>query len=276
MKSITTTLIIVISLTASLAASSVDPRLTRHLPTSTCSKLQHDLQKAILTNDWSLQNVQFQKRLKLHPQYIVTIQNVVSSHDPLIELRCPGGGGTTPTTTDKLTVYFHESRFAAKSVNLFDIQSIFPIHSGAMSVKINVPRMVITLRGSDLTRNVDNIQFDHTDVDHLQRVSLHNITVVFGLPWQRVMLILLWQQSVSRCPNCLQDEIAKHREQDAASAADFPSGIGDDAADARLLSLEKEIESVFVKRILPDIQKQIKNIVTETANNFFASNIAAF
>jgi hypothetical protein len=75
---------------------------------------------------------------------------------------------------------------------------------------------------------------------------------------------------------CLQDEIAKHREQDAASAADFPSGDDDDAADARLLSLEKEIESVFVKRILPDIQKQIKNIVTETANNFFASNIAAF
>jgi hypothetical protein len=75
----------------------------------------------------------------------------------------------------------------------------------------------------------------------------------------------------------LQDEIAKHREQDAASAPDFPSGgDDDDAADARLLSLEKEIESVFVKRILPDIQKQIKNIVTETANNFFASNIAAF
>lgn len=48
-------------------------------------------------------------------------------------------------------MYFHESRFAADSVRLFDIHSIFPIHTGALSVRIKLQPLVILLdKGSDI------------------------------------------------------------------------------------------------------------------------------
>lgn len=113
--------------------------------------MQYEIQKNILTHEWGLSRLKFQQRLKRHPQYIVTIQSVNAVHDPLIELRCPGGGNELEILNNRLEMYFHESRFAADSVRLFDIHSIFPIHTGALSVRIKLQPLVILLdKGSDI------------------------------------------------------------------------------------------------------------------------------
>src|SRR4051812_22162017 len=80
----------------------VKEKEVRHLPSSSCSRLQYEIQKAILAHDWNLHRLKFQQRLKRHPQYIVTIQHVRALHDPLIELRCPGGGNELDLLRNRL------------------------------------------------------------------------------------------------------------------------------------------------------------------------------
>lgn len=165
---------------------------------------------------WGLDNLKFQQRLKRHPKYIVTIQQIQSLHEPLVELRCPAdqviGGRRT------LEFHFHETRFIADSVRLFDIQSIFPIHTGAMSVKLKLDPLVVKLEKS--------------------WEDQPNINEIYYAP-----------PTVS---------IAKEHREDSDA----------------LLDLEREIESVFIRRIQPDIQKQLSSLISNTLKQYFAENIA--
>jgi hypothetical protein len=86
-------------------------------------------------------------------------------HDPLIELRCPGGGNSDlDVLNNRLEMYFHESRFSADAVRLFDIHSIFPIHTGALSVRIKLQPLVILLDGgSDIGVGIKDLYWRNLD-----------------------------------------------------------------------------------------------------------------
>ncbi|CAG7707958.1 unnamed protein product [Allacma fusca] len=121
-----------------------------------CSKIQHEIQKSIVHHKWGLDNLKFQQRLKRHPKYIVTIQQVRSLHEPLVELRCPSEN--IDSTTQKFEFHFHETRFIADSVRLFDIHSIFPIHTGAMSVKLKLDPLIVKM---------EKIREEHTSINEI-------------------------------------------------------------------------------------------------------------
>jgi hypothetical protein len=46
--------------------------------------------------------------------------------------------------------------------------------------------------------------------------------------------------------------------------------------DDSVLDLEREIEQVFLNRIQPDIQKQLKTLVFATVRKYFAQNLIRF
>jgi len=185
------------------------------LEQSSCSRLQHEAQKAIMSHKWGLDNLKFQQRLKRHPKYIVTIQHVKSVHEPIVELRCH---------KSSLRFLFHEARFTAESVRLFDIHSIFPIHSGSLSIKLNLDNLVVALdRGSDIGLSVSDLFFDED-------------------------------------PANVSASGKEHRE----------------GQEDNLLDLEKEIETVFLKRIQPDVQNQIKKLLAATVKHFLHSNLVTF
>jgi len=126
----------------------------RNRPPSYCSRLQHEVQKTIMQHQWGLENLKFQQRLKRHPQYIVTIQHIHSQHEPLVDLKtCPDlfgrsnnmGTGLFYDRPKQFEFQFYESRFQARVVRLFDIKSIFPIHTGSLSVKMKLEPLMVTM-----------------------------------------------------------------------------------------------------------------------------------
>ena len=206
--------------------------LRKALGGTVCTKLQHEVQKAIILHKWGLENLKFQQRLKKFPKFIVTIQSIEPAHEPLVELKCPGGTGPHFKDTPNLEFYFHETRFQAASVRLFDIQSIFPIHTGSMSVKIKLDHLVVTL-------------------DKLVGVGGRVGAQIPGI------------NNVYYAASQGNSDFAKEHREDSAEA------IGGDG----LLEIEKEIEGLFINRIKPDVQKQLKTIVTGVVRKFFAQNL---
>lgn len=171
-----------------------------------------------------MEKLKFQQRLKKHPQYIVTVEHIRSLHEPLIELRCPGIS-TPPVVRNSLEFHFHEARFQAEVVRLFDIKSIFPLHSGSMNVKMRLDPLIVQLnQGTDLGIGIRDIYYSP---------ALSNGT--------------------SSGENLTNKE---HREEQS------PLEQG-------LVELEREIESVFVNRIRPEVQNQIKSIVKSVIKRFF-------
>lgn len=181
-----------------------------------------------MLHEWGLEKLKFQQRLKKHPQYIVTVEHVRSLHEPLIELRCPGIS-TSQTQRNSLEFHFFEARFQAEVVRLFDIKSIFPLHSGSMNVKMKLDPLVVLLnQGTDLGVSIRDIYFSP---------ALSNST-----------------SSGEALTN------KEHREDPSDPQSAVEQG---------LLELEKEIESVFVNRIRPDVQNQLKSIVKSVIRRFF-------
>jgi len=206
----------------------------RHLPSFTCSRLQHRVQREIMLHEWGLEKIKFQQRLKKHSQYIVTVEHVRSLHEPLIELRCPGVS-TPQTIRNSLEFHFHEARFQAEFVRLFDIKSIFPLHSGSMNVKMRLDPLIVQLNhGTDLGLAIRDIYYEPSA-----------------------------SNSTSSHENLTNKE---HREGGDLNSSDQQS-----ATEAGLVDLEREIESVFVNRIRPDVQNQIKRIVKSVIKRFFES-----
>ena len=114
--------------------------------------------------------------------------------------------------------HFHETRFIAESVRLFDIQSIFPLHAGAMSVKLKLDPLVVKLEKSwEDQPNINEIYYAAPTVS-----------------------------------------IAKEHREDSDA----------------LLDLEREIESVFIRRIQPDVQKQLSSLISNSLKKYFADNVA--
>ncbi|ODM90797.1 hypothetical protein Ocin01_15884 [Orchesella cincta] len=205
----------------------------RHLPSFTCSRLQHRVQREIMLHEWGLEKIKFQQRLKKHSQYIVTVEHVRSLHEPLIELRCPGIS-TPQTIRNSLEFHFHEARFQAEFVRLFDIKSIFPLHSGSMNVKMRLDPLIVQLNhGTDLGLAIRDIYYEPSA-----------------------------SNSTSSHENLTNKE---HREGGDINSSDGAQS----ATEAGLVDLEREIESVFVNRIRPDVQNQIKRIVKSVIKRFF-------
>jgi len=57
--------------------------------------------------------------------------------------------------------------------------------------------------------------------------------------------------------------------------SDFGKEHREDSSDG-LLEVEKEIENVFVNRIRPDVQRQIRSLVSATVRKYFAQNLIRF
>ncbi|CAL8139418.1 unnamed protein product [Orchesella dallaii] len=204
----------------------------RHLPSFTCSRLQHRVQREIMLHEWGLEKIKFQQRLKKHSQYIVTVEHVRSLHEPLIELRCPGVS-TPSIIRNSLEFHFHDARFQAEFVRLFDIKSIFPLHSGSMNVKMRLDPLIVQLNhGTDLGLAIRDIYYEPSA-----------------------------SNSTSSHENLANKE---HRE-----GGDVDSSSPQSETEAGLVDLEREIESVFVNRIRPDVQNQIKRIVKSVIKRFF-------
>lgn len=181
-----------------------------------------------MLHEWGMEKLKFQQRLKKHPQYIVTVEHVRSLHEPLIELRCPGIS-VSQMQRNSLEFHFFEARFQAEVVRLFDIKSIFPLHSGSMNVKMKLDPLVVLLnQGTDLSVSIRDMYFSP---------ALGNST-----------------SSGESLTN------KEHREDPSDPQSAVEQG---------LLELEKEIESVFINRIRPEVQAQLKSIIKSIIKRFF-------
>lgn len=165
---------------------------------------------------------------------IVTIGSIEPTQEPLVELRCPGGRGPHFKETPNLEFYFHETRFEANAVRLFDIQSIFPLHTGKMNVKIKLDRLIVSLEKV---------------VGRRTGGQVHGINSIY------------YASSEGK------SGFAKEHRENSAPA------IGDEDS---LLEIEREIEGVFINRIKPDVEKQIRSIISAAVQKFLRRELYRF